>query len=153
MEITEQKRSAIPPDNVQVSVDEFCEFWAFAGRECLRLVLAIAPGEVSWESSYASGALGTVRWLAASDDGLGPEYGPFRTSSGELAGRANPDSIRLMRDETQQMMLKFPDGYRTDSLPPRPGYLEGVRDTFRWARADGPVPRLGTPQSEFASVQ
>ncbi|MEV8375140.1 hypothetical protein AB0P21_20550 [Kribbella sp. NPDC056861] len=47
----------------------------------------------------------------------------------------------------------YPGGFKTDSLPPRPGYLEGVRDTFDWARAGGPVPRLGVPQSGFAQAQ
>ncbi|MFI5712925.1 hypothetical protein [Kribbella sp. NPDC051620] len=146
MEISEELRSSIPPGNVQVPVDEFCEFWSRADRECLRLIGANRPGELAWESSYASGVLGTVRWLAAAQDRLGPEQAPFVPLSGTPAGRATRDSIGFMRDETTRMLVLFPDGFKTDSMPPRPGYLEGVQDAFEWACAGGPAPRLGVPR-------
>lgn len=161
MEITEEILAAIPADHVRVPVDEFAAFWRLAESECVRLVMASPLGQPSWEASYASAAMKTVRWLAVCEVPMGMPSSPMWTAapapllpySGVPLGKADNVSMRELADEYRKLMQMFPDGYRTEGMPPRPGYLEGVRDTYEWARLHAPAPRLGVPRTESAPSQ
>lgn len=161
MEITEEMLAAIPPGNVLRPLDEFGTFWRLAEGECLRLVLATPMGETSRELSYASAVMGTARWLAGAQVPLGPPStpiwkdapSPFRLASGGFLGVADQDTIRQAREESRVLLVMFPNGYKTAGMPPRPGYLEGVRDTIEWAHFHGPLPQLGQRRSGAASPQ
>ncbi len=78
---------------------------------------------------------------------------PLLPYSGVPMGKADNESMRELTDEYKTLMQMFPDGYKTEGMPPRPGYLEGVRDTYEWARLYGPPPRLGVPRSETTPSQ
>ncbi|MEU4390172.1 hypothetical protein [Kribbella sp. NPDC023855] len=153
MEITEEMLAAIPPGNVLRPVDEFGAFWQLAEDECVRLVLATPMGQTSRELSYASASMKTARWLAACEADLGPDHAPLATSTGMELGRATPTTIGVAHEEAGALLLLSPDGYKTPGMPPRPGYLEGVRAVIDWAWRYGPPPQLGGQRSESAPSQ
>ncbi|MEU4390164.1 hypothetical protein [Kribbella sp. NPDC023855] len=156
MEITEEMLSSIPPGNVRVPVDEFGSFWRKAESERRRLVLATPIDQTPWELSYASAVMKTVRWLAGAEVPMGPSFAPIWKPaaaplvpySGELLGRADREAIQAAYEESGRLAAKFPDGYETAGMPPRPGYLEGVRAALGWACFHGPAPRLEVHQHD-----
>lgn len=151
MEITEEMLRAVPADNVRVRVEDFAALWRVAEDECLRLVLSTPSG--TWELSYTSAVMGTIRWLAGTQVPLGLPTAPTWVDapapySGEQLGAADGVSIRAAYEESARLQGLFPDGYKTEGMPPRPGYLEGVRDTIGWACFLGPAPRLASSRPD-----
>jgi hypothetical protein len=150
MEITERVLAGVPAGSVRVPLAEFGSVWRLAEAECVRLVMATPLGETSREASYASAVMATCRWLAGADVPLGNPADPLWTApsapilptSGVPIGPAARETIQYVHEETRYQLSKFPGGYKTPGMPPRPGYLEGVMDTIQWARLFGHQPQL-----------
>lgn len=67
---------------------------------------------------------------------------PILPTSGVPIGPAARETIQYVHEETRYQLSRFPGGYKTPGMPPRPGYLEGVMDTIQWARLFGRQPQL-----------
>jgi hypothetical protein len=130
VEITEQELADVLAGNVRVPLADFAEVWRQAEQELPGLVMATP--ETTWESSYTSAVVGTFRWLACARAPYGPASPPIRVPM-MPKGPARRESIQALHEESRFLMTKIPGGYESPGMPPRPGYLEGVRETLGWA--------------------
>ncbi|WP_145806678.1 hypothetical protein [Kribbella amoyensis] len=147
MEITDRVRVDEPFANVGVGTVEFVDVWRRAEAALPRLVMRSDGPE--WEKNYTSGAVGTFRWLTGAEQlSLASDWmrmWPPIAVPGAALGTATPAAVGAVRAEVGELIQRCPEGYRSSSMRPRPGYLEGVRDVIDWAAGKGPVPSAVAP--------
>jgi hypothetical protein len=121
------------PANVRVPRGEFAALWATAEQRCDEMGVR---GVTDW---YAGGVAATCEWLAAAV--FRPTSGPRQDACSPVTGRSARAYEELIEAEcvaAERMLLRRP---RPRSLLRRPGWIEGVTATLRWAwRRDGPTP-------------
>jgi hypothetical protein len=146
MDITDRVRVVEPFANVRVGSTEFVDVWRRAEAALPQLVTG---GELEWETNYTSGAVGTFRWLTGAEQRtLAMDWvrmWPPIPVPGVDVESATPAAVEAVRAEVVSLIGRYPGGYESASLPPRPGYLEGVRDVIDWASGRGAVPSAVAP--------
>jgi hypothetical protein len=145
MEITAQVLAGVPGRNIHIPLADFAAVWRLAETELSRLL--ISAWETDWEPSYALAVVGTCRWLANAEELYGRATAPIQIS-GLPVGPADRQTIQAVHEESRYLMSRFPGGYESPGMPPRPGYLEGVREAVEWAWLLGPRPRVGVPHHD-----
>jgi hypothetical protein len=115
----------IPPDNVNIPVRVFARGW-FAAEQ-------LHDDRVSrgLSDSYGAAVVVTCRWLAWAL--VCPEDGPWRRESSPLTRRqrmAHPEYVQEEAFEAQSLWGRL---NKPNWLLARPGWLDGVLDTFDWA--------------------
>jgi len=126
VEVTEADAGRIPSGNLRVPRAEFVAVWVVGERRC--------AGE--W---YAAGVALTCRWMAgavvrAFDGRLGPARAPVT----RRMARAYEELIQAEYLAAEALEQRRP---RSWWLEEKPGWIEGVCATLRWAWArSGPPP-------------
>ncbi|GAA1531081.1 hypothetical protein [Kribbella lupini] len=149
MEITDRVRVVEPFANVRVGSSEFVDVWRRAEAALPELVVSGDGRE--WETNYTSGVVGTFRWLTGAEQRLSPSptdwtrMWPPLPVPGVDVETATPAAVAAIRAEVGSLIQRSPDGYKSASMPPQPGYLEGVRDVIDWASGQGAVPSAVAP--------
>jgi hypothetical protein len=132
MRVTDRDLDRIPAGNLRVSREEFGALWAAAEEHAMAQA---ARGITDWHSG---GVLITCRWLARAVT----EFNGHR----QLASRPVTPGNRLAFEElieaeylaVETLAVRRPAPLLVTS---RPGYVDAVRATLRWAwRRNGPVP-------------
>jgi hypothetical protein len=125
----------IPPDNVNIPVREFARGW-FAAEQLLDD--RAGRGVSDW---YTAAVAVTCRWLARAT--VRPEARAWYSERSPLTHRgrrAHPEWVQEEAFEAQNMWERR---NKPSWLLARPGWLEGVLDTFDWAwwstRAGPPI--------------
>lgn len=131
MQVTEADIARIPRRNVRVPVDEFARMWRAAEQN----------DEHSW---YRAGVAMTCRWMATAtvrpDSGRWyPAFAPVTHKS----GRAYEELI-----EAEYVAAEKLDMNRPWWLSNRPGWIEAVCATLRWAWCRSGPPPLSLPERE-----
>ena len=131
MEVTAQAIENIPRGNLHVSRDDFVGLW--------RLVEHL--GEAHPADWYVAGVAATCRWLACAAV-------PSILGGWELARAPVTRGTRLAHEElieeerlaAEVQAIRHPSG-----IEGRPGWLEGIVATLKWAWAGSSAPRLDMP--------
>lgn len=129
--MTEADVARIPPGNLRVPRAEFAAVWATAERLSAE---EDASDDGDW---YPTAVVITCRWLATSvvqtRNGRGlPAHAP-------VSKRSTSAYEELI--EAEYLAAELLDMREPELLHLRPGWVEGVRATLRWAwRREGPPP-------------
>jgi hypothetical protein len=126
VEVTEADVARIPQTNLRVPRAEFVAVWAAAEQRCA----------ADW---YAAGVAVTCRWLATATvrPATGRPYVAYAPVTGRTA-RAYEELIEAEYLAAERLDLRHP---RPQWLAERPGWVEGIAATLRWAwRRTGPPP-------------
>ena len=139
--VTQADIARIPASNVRVPRAEFAALWAAAEQRCDEQG---ARGVTDW---YAAGVAATCEWLASAV--FRPASGPRQDACSPATGRSARAYEELIEAEcvaAERLLLRRPP---PRSLLRRPGWIEGIDATLRWAwRCAGPPP-LDVPGLEF----
>jgi hypothetical protein len=133
--VTERHLDRIPPGNVRVPLGEFAALWSAAEEQ------SRVQGERGITDWTAGGVALTCRWMAravteTSDGHRMPTPAPV-TKATALASEELIES-EFLAAETMAARTPPPPLVAT-----RPGFMEAVVATLRWAwRSSGPVPDL-----------
>jgi hypothetical protein len=126
VEVTEADVARIPRANLRVPQAEFVAVWAAAEQQCA----------ADW---YAAGVVVTCRWLATAT--VRPATGRPYVAYAPVTGRTAYAYEELIEAEylaAERLDLRRP---RPRWLAERPGWVEGIGATLRWAwRHNGPAP-------------
>lgn len=131
MEVTARHIEGIPRGNVRVPRTEFIAIWRVTEH-----LLTTKQGD--W---YAAGVAMTCRWLACSvvPSVLGGWEMPSAPVS-QRSGLAHEELIASEMQAAETAALRNPRG-----IEGRPGWLEGIVATLRWAWAGSAAPPLELP--------
>jgi hypothetical protein len=118
MDVTDERVAMIPPGTFQVPRPEFVAVWTQAERR---------RGEAGRPDWYVDGAAAACRWLGGAS---------FRApASGGMR------SAHEGRVESEARAAEGLAGQQPTLVRLRPGWCDGIRDTFTWAwRRQGPPP-------------
>jgi hypothetical protein len=133
MEVTARAIESIPRGNLNVSRNEFVALW--------RLVEDV--GEARPADWYVAGVAATCRWLACAAvpsivGGWELAWAPVT----ERSGLAHEETIQAELLEAELQAIRKPGGFDG-----RPGWLEGIVATLRWAWAGSSVAPLKVPST------
>ncbi len=136
MEVTAADVARVPPGNIRVSRADFAEVWIAAERTARN----------DW---YALGVAVTCRWIAHSrGTTLNGVTGPTRAPVTERTRLAYEELIEAAYLAAEKLGLRRP---RPEWLVERPGWIEAVCATLRWAWArTGPPPLPLDPRQRAA---
>lgn len=138
MEVAAADLARVPAENLHAPRKTFGDIWTVAQARQIR------PELCSW---YGSGVLETCRWLAQAV--IRPASGPGHLAPAPITpeiGRAMPELIAQECLAAKLLSLVRPV---PAWVAERPGWLDGVVDTFRWAwLGTGPPPILGDTRME-----
>jgi len=119
MEVTDRLVDGIPRDNIRVPRHQFVAQW--------RLVEHL--GAANPDDWYLVGVAATCRWLAsAAVPSIVGGWEPARAPVTRRARRAHEELIAAELMAAEVAALKHPSG-----IVGRPGWLEGILVTLRWA--------------------
>ena len=131
--MTETDVARIPAANIRVPRAEFAVLWTTAEQLCDEQA---GRGVTDW---YAGGVAATCEWLAAAV--FRPEHGPRQTASSPATGRSARAYEELIEAEclaAERLLLRHPV---PPTLARRPGWIDGIVATLRWAwRRSAPPP-------------
>lgn len=130
--VTERELAAIPPGNIRVPSGEFGALWSAAEER------STEQGERGVTDWVAGGVSITCRWLARA---VTESYnGRRRLPTAPVTRTSKLAYEELIEAEylaAEAVAARGPSALVSD----RPGYVEAVRQTLRWAwRANGPCP-------------
>lgn len=131
MRVTDSDIARIPVANLRVPREEFAALWAAAEQLCDEQG---RRGVTDW---YAGGVAATCEWLAAA--AFRSEYGPAQNAHAPATGRSARAYEELIDAEclAAERLLAQP----TPTTLRRPGWIEGIAATLRWAwRRTAPAP-------------
>ena len=133
MEVTDRLLDGIPRGNLRVPPSEFVALW--------RLVEHLgAANPADW---YLVGVAATCRWLAcAAVPSIVGGWEPARAPVTRRASRAHEELIAAELLAAEVAALKHPSGVNG-----RPGWLEGILATLRWAWTGSAKVPLETPST------
>jgi len=114
-----------PPDNVNIPVREFARGW-FAAEQLHDD--RVRRGESDW---YGAAIAVTCRWLANAT--VRPETGPWYSERSPLTHRRRMTHPEYVQEEALEAQSLSGRRSKPRWLLARPGWLEGVLDTFDWA--------------------
>ena len=123
--VTDSDIARIPAANLRVPRAEFAALWTTAEQLCDD---QNRRGVTDW---YAGGVAATCEWLAAAvlRPGTGPPQAAYSPATGRSA-RAYEELIEAECVAAEQLLARRP-------VPPtlrrRPGWIEGIVATLRWA--------------------
>ena len=131
--MTDSDIARIPAANIRVPRAEFAALWTTAEQLCDD---QDRRGVTDW---YAGGVAATCEWLAAAvlRPGTGPPQAAYSPATGRSA-RAYEELIEAECVAAERLLARRP-------VPPtlrrRPGWIEGIVATLRWAwRRSAPPP-------------
>ena len=133
MEVTARAVEGIPCGNLRVPRDDFAALW--------RLVEHL--GEASPADWYVAGVAATCRWLARA--AVPSILGGWELARAPVTRRSNLAHEELIEAElfaAELQLLRHPGG-----IEGRPGWLEGIVATLKWAWAGSSVPPLDMPST------
>lgn len=115
----------IPPDNVTIPLREFARGW-FAAEQLHDD--RVARGVSDW---YGAAVVVTCRWLARAT--VRPETGPWYSERAPITHRTRMTHPEYVQEEAFEAQAVSGRRNKQSWLLARPGWLEGVLDTFDWA--------------------
>ena len=126
--------SSIPAGNLRVGHEAFAALWHAAEAKAKE---SASHGQTDW---LAGGVSITCRWLARA----AVEFnGRRRLPLSPITHRSPPASEELIEDEYLAAVAMEAQPSEQRLYGDRPGYVEAVVATLRWAwRRNGPVPNL-----------
>ncbi|MGD9525166.1 MAG: hypothetical protein AB7L91_14460 [Dehalococcoidia bacterium] len=134
MRVTERDLAGVPASNLRVGLEKFAALWLAAEAQA---EVSTSHSQTDW---VAGGVSITCRWLA----GAVVEFnGRRRLPLSPVTHSSRPAFEELIEEE-------YLAAVAMDAQPPeqrlygdRPGYVEAVAATLRWAwRRNGPLPDL-----------
>jgi len=125
MRLRRSHLDGIPPDNVNIPVREFVRGW-FAAEQLYDD--RVARGVSDW---YGAAVVVTCRWLANAQ--VRPETGRWRQELGPVTDRGSMTHPEYVQEEAFEAQSLSGRRNKPSWLLARPGWLEGVLDTFDWA--------------------
>lgn len=134
MELTARHFERIPRTNLRIPVREFARLWLAAEQRDAAMEAAGEP-----EDGYLSGVCATCEWMAGviikvrTADGR--QVSAFRSSP--VTGENVKAYEELIAEET-----RVAEQIVADSLPGRPGFVDGVLATLLWAWRRSGVPPI-----------
>ena len=133
MRVTDSDIARIPAANLRVPRAEFAALWTAAEQRCDDQA---ARGVTDW---YAGGVAATCEWLAVAV--FRPECGPPQQAYAPATGRSARAYQELIEAEcvaAERLLARRP---MPPTLGRRPGWVEGIVATLRWAwRRSAPAP-------------
>jgi hypothetical protein len=123
--LTRSHLDGIPPDNVNIPVREFARGW-FAAEQVHDE--RVANGASDW---YGAAVAATCRWLANAT--VRPETGPWYSERAPLTRRRRMTHPEYVQEEAFEAQNLWSRRNIPSWLLARPGWLDGVLDTFDWA--------------------
>lgn len=134
MHVGARHLSSIPTDNLRVGREEFAALWLAAEAQAEES----APlGQTAWG---AGGVAITCRWLAVATVEFN---GRRRLPLSPITHRPRPAFEELIEDEYLAAVAMEAQPSEQRLYGDRPGYVEAVAATLRWAwRRNGPAPSL-----------
>lgn len=136
MRVTARDPSSIPASNLRVGREAFAELWLTAEAQAEK---SASLGQTDW---VAGGVSITCRWLAMAVVELN---GRRRLPLSPITHRSRPAFEELIEEEYLAAVAMEAQPPEQRLFGDRPGYLEAVAATLRWAwRRNGPVPDLAS---------
>lgn len=139
MRVTKADVARIPVTNLRVSPGDFVLLWIAAEELCDAQVGAC----VDW---YSAGVAATCEWLATAVSRS--DAGAHRLASSPATGRMARAHEELIEAELLAAELLSARDPRPARLSRRPGWIEGIVDTLRWAWLHDGAPPLRSDVSE-----
>ena len=131
IEVTSRTIENIPRGNLHVPRDKFVALWRLAEH----------VGEANPSNWYVAGVAATCRWLARA--AVPSILGGWELARAPITRRSNlahEELIEAERLAAEVQAIRHPGG-----IDGRPGWLEGIVATLRWAWAGSSVPPLDVP--------
>lgn len=134
MRVTARDLAAVPASNLRVGQELFAELWSGAEEQADSHAIR---HETDW---VAGGVAMTCRWLA----GAAVEFnGRRRLPPSPITHRSRPAFEELIEAEYMAAVSMEAQPPEQRLYGDRPGYVEAVAATLRWAwRRSGPMPDL-----------
>lgn len=133
MELTARHFERIPRENLRVPVREFARLWLAAERRAGAMEAAGEP-----EDSYLRGVCSTCEWLAGVIIRVRGVNGPASVFvPSPVTGMPDKAYEEMIAEETQAA-----EQVVVDSLPGKPGFVDGVLATLNWAWRRSGVPPI-----------
>ena len=134
MEVTVEAVERIPRGNVRVPLDDFVALWKLAEH------FSETSRGAGW---YAAGVVMTCRWMASvAVPSVKGRWELAWAPVTERSGSAHEETIAAELLATELELIRTPAGREG-----RPGWLEGVLATLRWAWARSAIPPFELPAS------
>jgi hypothetical protein len=132
VDVTAADIAKVPAENLHVSRADFAALWTMAEQVHDDRVRRKVP---DW---YGAGVVVTCRWIARAT--VRPATGPWRQAWSPVTERTNMAYAELVEAEALAAEVLEMRQPRPGWLLGRPGWIEGITATLRWAwlRTGGP---------------